>query len=231
MVNFIKTSTKIKKVQKRILNGINYRLLKRYLNEHQVCILDYGCGAGDTLVALSKFNRALNLTGCDINQEYLDYTKTRISTTINLKSIEKLKQDSETNSQIYDVVMCLQVIEHLNDPNEFYRLCSRLLKKGGILFITTPNLGGLAPKIIGERWHGFNEEEHVNLYTKDKLENEIIANNYNILFSGTSFLSGLPVVRKSPLRLINDLAYYIFNYQPWGIGDSIAIIAEKKNDA
>jgi len=228
MVNFVKTSTKIKKIQKRILNGINYRLLKRYINEDQLCILDYGCGAGDTLVALSHFNKRFKLTGCDINQEYLNYTKTRISSTINLMSIDELKKDTDENCQIYDVVICLQVIEHLYEPSEFYKLCSKILKKDGILFITTPNLGGLAPKIIGERWHGYNEEEHVNLYTKTKLENEIIANNYEILFSGTSFLSGLPIVRKSPLRFINDLAYYLFNYQPWDIGDSIAVVAKKK---
>jgi SAM-dependent methyltransferase len=228
MVNYVKTSTKIKKLQKSILNKINYRLLKKYLGDDQLCILDYGCGAGDTLATLSKLDGKLKLTGCDINQDYLDYTRSRINSSIDLISIRQLKQNFEFNRHVYDVIICLQVIEHINDPEDFYSLCEHLLKPGGILFVTTPNLSGLAPKLIGNRWHGFHEEEHVNLYTKSRLENEISENNYEILFSGTSFLSGLPIIRKSPLRLMNDFSYYILNYQKWGIGDSIAVIAKKR---
>jgi len=227
MANYVSASTKIKKIQKYLLSKINYRLLRKFLRNDQVCVLDFGCGAGDTLVALSKFSNKLNLTGCDINSEYINYARSRVTSSVNIITNQDLKLALSTKPRSYDVIVCLQVIEHINDPSEFYSFCDTALKPGGILFVTTPNLSGIAPKLIGNKWHGFDDEEHVNLYTKERLEREIKNNNYDILFSGSSFLSGLPMIKKTPLRIINDFTYFILGYQGWNIGDSLAVIAKK----
>ena len=45
----------------------------------------------------------------------------------------------ETESDKYDVVTCLEVIEHVPDPQSLISACSKLLKPGGSLFLSTIN--------------------------------------------------------------------------------------------
>ena len=52
----------------------------------------------------------------------------------------------------FDVCVLSDVIEHVRDPLEFLRHVRRLLKKDGVLFIATPDVGSLAARLMGRRW-------------------------------------------------------------------------------
>ncbi len=62
--------------------------------------------------------------------------------------------DSEFASQIadrdnkFDAVVAIEIIEHLENPFQFARECAKLLKPGGLLFLTTPNVESVHSRLI-----------------------------------------------------------------------------------
>lgn len=66
----------------------------------------------------------------------------------------------------FDSITCWDVIEHTRDPVAFLRETARLLKPGGRLFLTVPNVGTRHARILGRYWEGFAKiREHLFYFT------------------------------------------------------------------
>lgn len=55
----------------------------------------------------------------------------------------------------FDVITLAESIEHFHSPRAALARVSRLLKPGGVLYVSTPNAGGLISRLTGRRWPGF----------------------------------------------------------------------------
>jgi 2-polyprenyl-3-methyl-5-hydroxy-6-metoxy-1,4-benzoquinol methylase len=69
----------------------------------------------------------------------------------------------------FDVVTMSEVLEHLADPLLFLRQAARLLRPGGLLYLTTPNFSGINGRFLGIDWSVVRPPEHVNLFTRRSL--------------------------------------------------------------
>lgn len=56
----------------------------------------------------------------------------------------------------FDAIVLADVIEHVVAPNETLKVVHRLLKPGGVLWMTTPNVESLLARVMGRRWYGFS---------------------------------------------------------------------------
>jgi hypothetical protein len=61
------------------------------------------------------------------------------------------------------------VIEHIADPIRSLEICHRLLRPGGVLSLTTPNLASLGHSLFGRDWIGLDAPRHLVLFTPDSL--------------------------------------------------------------
>ena len=64
-----------------------------------------------------------------------------------------------------DVIVLLDVVEHLPNPREILALCSRFLEPGGIVVITTGDFGSLSARIAGARWRLMTPPQHLWFFT------------------------------------------------------------------
>jgi len=107
-------------------------------------IVDIGCGGGILTEALS--HRGAKVTGIDMSEAPLNIAKQhaeqgaleidyRLMTAESLA--EQVEQEGETAQ--YDVVTCLEMLEHVPDPASVIAACARLCKPGGHLFFSTIN--------------------------------------------------------------------------------------------
>jgi 2-polyprenyl-6-hydroxyphenyl methylase/3-demethylubiquinone-9 3-methyltransferase len=98
-------------------------------------ILDIGCGGGIISVPLARLGA--RVTGLDAGLENIEIAK-QYAASKDL-DIEYICSFVEEITGQYEVILCLEIIEHVDDLNEFISHVGRLLKPGGIVICSTLN--------------------------------------------------------------------------------------------
>ncbi|MDW7731312.1 MAG: methyltransferase domain-containing protein [Methanolobus sp.] len=141
----------------------NYIFASKFVKDKNC--LDAGCGTGYGSKFLADAGASL-VVGVDIDSKTIDKCIKNYESTANLKfamcDVTHLNFKDET----FDVVVSFEVIEHLVDYNLYIEEIRRVLKKGGLLILSTPNKNVFSPNlenpIIVEHFHEFYPDE---LYT------------------------------------------------------------------
>lgn len=138
-------------------------------------ILDFGCGSSPTVIFL-KHNDYLGIDG---NLSKVGYMKSK-----NLPECEFIKGDEKTMSwcdREYDTVLCIEVLEHLQNVDETIKALSERLKVGGRLIIATPNRKSLLWKFVEKAQRHlqptYHTSQHVKLYSSDMINNLCVKNH------------------------------------------------------
>lgn len=102
-------------------------------------ILDVGCGGGILSESLAKLGA--NVTGIDLADQSLAVAKLHaeqngLTITYKKQTVEDLA--NQTPAQ-YDVITCMELLEHVPDPTSIISACVKLLKPNGKLFLSTIN--------------------------------------------------------------------------------------------
>jgi SAM-dependent methyltransferase len=71
--------------------------------------------------------------------------------------------------QYFDAITMNHVIEHMHDPGATMARCLKLLKPGGRLWISTPNLDSWGRRFYGHAWYGLEPPRHLVLFTASSL--------------------------------------------------------------
>ena len=126
---------RIKYIKENIISNFKLRIKKKPLDK--INILDIGCGGG--LLSEPMTRLGANVTGIDasnknINIAKLHAKKNKLKINYLCSSPEKLKIKKK-----FDVILNMEIIEHVEDINFFINSCSKLLKKDGLMFVATLN--------------------------------------------------------------------------------------------
>lgn len=115
--------------------------------------LDVGCGRGEIVRAAKELG--WTASGCDISNEYAQYAREHNHVDALTGTLEELNFPESS----FDFISLVEVIEHLYDPLRTVVELRRVLKPGGILYLSTPNeeslyqsLGNLYCKLSGKDW-------------------------------------------------------------------------------
>ena len=144
-------------------------------------ILDIGCGGGLLCEPLCRLGA--NLTGIDASKNNIEVAKIHSKEmNLNIKYIHSSPENLNFNEK-FDVILNMEVVEHVADVNLFIKNCSHLIKKNGIMFVATinKNLKSYVFAILGAeyilKWLPIGTHDWDKFLTPHDLE--IIANkNY-----------------------------------------------------
>ncbi|MBY8125468.1 bifunctional 2-polyprenyl-6-hydroxyphenol methylase/3-demethylubiquinol 3-O-methyltransferase UbiG [Vibrio fluvialis] len=102
-------------------------------------VLDVGCGGG--ILAESMAREGALVTGLDMGKEPLEVARLHaLETGTKLTYIQSTIEDhAQDNAQAYDVVACMEMLEHVPDPLSVIQSCAALVKPGGHVFFSTLN--------------------------------------------------------------------------------------------
>ena len=119
----IKNHYRIKKNKANFLNGFN--------------ILDIGCGGG--LISEPMARLGGNVTGIDASEKNIEVAK--LHSKKNGPKIDYLNASPENFDRFenFDIILNLEIIEHVSDVNLYIQSCNKLLKKNGLMFTATLN--------------------------------------------------------------------------------------------
>jgi SAM-dependent methyltransferase len=81
----------------------------------------------------------------------------------------------------FDAVTLWDVLEHLSDPHAAIAEVARLLRPGGHLVLSTGDVGSLAARVSGARWHLYNLPEHLFFYSRESLRRLLFAHGFQVV--------------------------------------------------
>lgn len=155
----------------------------RYLENLK--ILDIGCGGGLISEPLSRLGG--KVTGIDASEKNVKVAKLHAQKN-NLK-IRYLQNSPEKFEEYnsYDIILNLEIVEHVDDINLYIKSCEKLLKKNGLMFTATINrtFTSYVKAIIGAeyvlRWLPIGTHEWNKFIKPEELENYLNENNFNTI--------------------------------------------------
>lgn len=121
-------------------------------------VLDVGCGGG--ILSESMAKSGANVTGIDMSPQPLAVAKqhaqdNNLIIDYQQSTIEDfLQQHQQLQAEKFDVITCMEMLEHVPDPLSIIRSCRQLLKPDGVLFMSTINrtLKAWALVVIGAEY-------------------------------------------------------------------------------
>ena len=141
------------------INFIKNKLIKKFKIDEKskeplknISILDIGCGGGLLCEPLKRLGA--NITGIDAAKNNIEVAKLHAQEmNLDIRYIHSAPENINLEKK-FDVILNMEVIEHVSDVDLFIENSSKLIKKGGIMFVATinKNLKSYIHAIIGAEY-------------------------------------------------------------------------------
>ena len=172
-------------------------------------ILDIGCGGGLLSEPISRLGA--NVTGIDASQKNINIAKTHLKKSkLEIKYFCSSPENFKPKKK-FDVILNMEIVEHVSDINLFIRQTSKLLKKDGIMFIATINktLKSYIFAIIGAeyilRWLPIGTHNWEKFVEPESLKK--IAENNSLYFKKLTGVKFSPVSNNWELSTDSNVNY------------------------
>lgn len=136
------------------INPLRTNYIDRHASLAGKKVLDVGCGGGILSEAMAQ--RGADVTGIDMGEAPLNIAKLHaLESGISVKYQQiPVEQLAEEMPASFDVVTCLEMLEHVPDPASIIQACYKLVKPGGMVFFSTINRNpkAYAMAIIGAEY-------------------------------------------------------------------------------
>ena len=127
--------TRILYIKENIIKSFNLDQKRTTLKN--IKILDIGCGGGLLSEPMSRLGA--EVTGIDASKKNISVAKLHAKkNNLNINYVCSSPEKLKTTKK-FDVILNMEIVEHVEDVNFFLKSCSRLLKKNGIMFVATLN--------------------------------------------------------------------------------------------
>ena len=148
-------------------------------------ILDIGCGGGLISEPLARLGG--EVTGIDASEKNIKVAKLHSKkNNLNINYFNK-SPEQLNNSEKFDIVLNLEVVEHVENVDLYIKSCSNLLKKNGIMFTATLNrtIVSYIKAIVGAeyilRWLPIGTHDWNKFIKPEELEKKLSSANFNTI--------------------------------------------------
>jgi len=136
------------------------QFIRRFVSQGR--LLELGCAYGFFLKEAQGY---FDVAGIELSQDAASFARGSglnvLSGVADENNIRKIGP--------FDVIVLFDVIEHLPDPRTTLALCSRQLRPGGIMVITTGDFASFFATLMGSKWRLMTPPQHLWFFTKNSL--------------------------------------------------------------
>lgn len=153
-------------------------------------LLDVGCGSGSFL----RMAESIGWTsvGIDFDEEAVARGRS-VGLDASTRTLDELLEAQER----FDAATMSHVIEHLPEPQKVLEQLYRLLRPGGFLFVSTPNMDARGRHRWGPHWRGLEVPRHLVLFSRSALYDTLTTAGFEKVQEHDSFESNLHTYERS----------------------------------
>ena len=122
-------------------------------------LLDIGCGGGEWLHAARR--AGWQAQGLEVGAPVVEYLREQ-----GFEVFHGFLEEAKYPDEQFDVVLAIEVLEHVPDAGAILREIARVLRPGGVLWATTPHGSGISARLLREKWSVVAPPEHLQLFGK-----------------------------------------------------------------
>jgi 2-polyprenyl-3-methyl-5-hydroxy-6-metoxy-1,4-benzoquinol methylase len=145
-------------------------------------LIDVGSGDGYFLDQARK--RGWNVFGTEFTDAKVEFSRKK--GIVMHKGVLNVKNYSPAS---FDVLLSIEVIEHLNNPREEVAKFNTLLRPGGIVYLTTPNYNSVSKLLLSEKWNIVHYPEHLSYFTAKTIARLFKDSGFNVAQINSSGIS------------------------------------------
>jgi 2-polyprenyl-3-methyl-5-hydroxy-6-metoxy-1,4-benzoquinol methylase len=158
-------------------------LLSRFEKfRHTNNLIDVGCGDGHFLLAAKKRN--WNVFGTEFSEEAVNNCCSK-----GIHMTTSPLDPNQYQNLSFDVITSFEVIEHLNTPLQEVDAYKKILRPGGVVYITTPNFNSISRNILKSKWNVIEYPEHLSYFTRGSLRRLFSKDSFKLLAMSTTGVS------------------------------------------
>lgn len=124
-------------------------------------LLEVGCAYG---FFLEQAQATFDAAGIDVNHAAVEAAR---ALGVRAEYADFLSFPAADDS--YDVVCLWDTVEHLLDPRAYLARAHAVLRPGGLMFLTTGDIGSLVARIRGAHWRMIHPPSHLNYFSRDTI--------------------------------------------------------------
>ncbi len=171
-----------KKVRRWYLKLLPFKMMLGY-----GAFLDLGCNTGFAVEAARRLG--FQATGYDLSEQAIGIARKAFAGCV---FHHGMAIDAAKEGKRYDAVVCAEMIEHLTELDGLANALASLVRPGGVLYLTTPELGCKNGDLLGK--NDVCPPEHLIYFGKKQLEDFLRAAGFKVLFF-------VPVLNKPSIRV------------------------------
>jgi len=134
------------------LDRYKSRLLKKFERfRRSGHLLDVGCFKGFFLYSAARCG--WTVAGTEVSRPAVEFARRRLGLRVEMGDLLSLPLFEDGQ---FDVITLFDVIEHLSHPDRYLKKAHQLLRRGGLLYLETPNVQALPRYLLGKRWTIFH---------------------------------------------------------------------------
>ena len=145
--------------------SLRARKLASFLDQPSA-ILDFGCGNGQLLNQLSKFNSRHELFGLELEGKSASRAQKNKNLNIHIGALEV----STYQKDQFKLIALIHVLEHVPNPKKTLELLFNSMKKDSFMVIEIPNINSLQFKLFKGNWFHMDPPRHLNMIPEKTLE-------------------------------------------------------------
>lgn len=153
-------------------------------------LLDIGFGEGGLLSVAEK--NKWQCYGTELSPQSLEYGAEKGWTVA-----KDAFADERFSQNGFDVVTLIELIEHVPNPDDFLQTAYKMLRPGGLLYLTTPNTESINRRWLGIDWTVVSPPEHITLFSPAGMKKTLARNDFKLKEIRTEGFN--------PVEIINNL--------------------------
>lgn len=181
-------------------------------------LLDIGYGEGGLLSVAEENN--WQCFGSELAPQVLKYGAER-GWTVSGDALN----DERFPKEGFDVVTLIELIEHVPEPDYFLQTAFSMLRPGGLLYLTTPNIQSINKRWLGADWSVISPPEHITLWSSAGMKKTLQRNGFKLKDIRTEGFNPVQILAKiknkkgeqAPINR-NEAAFALnetFSSSPW----------------